>query len=96
MPRPSAIIICPAVSQSNNGNWRTAERWRRMLAPIVRAAIGQQWNGEPHALMLALHVPYADYTADTRWVVWLLGPATVHSRYTSSSTGRSSDGTGCP
>src|ERR1700752_1856911 len=55
MPHPSAIIVCPAVSQSNNGNWRTAERWRRMLAPIVRAAIAQQWNGEPHALMLALH-----------------------------------------
>ena len=29
------------------------------------------------ALMVAFHVPYADYMADTRWVGWLLGPATV-------------------
>ena len=28
-------------------------------------------------LMLVLHIPYAEYMADTRWVVWLLGPATV-------------------
>jgi len=55
MDRPSAIIVCPAASQSNNGNWRTAERWRRMLAPIARTTVVARWAGEPAALMVALH-----------------------------------------
>lgn len=29
------------------------------------------------AALLAAHIPYADYVADTRWMVWMLGPATV-------------------
>lgn len=29
------------------------------------------------ALVLAAHVPYRDYIADTRWLMWLLGPATI-------------------
>jgi putative glycosyltransferase (TIGR04348 family) len=53
--RPKAIIVCPAKPNSNNGNWRTAQRWRQMLAPIARSTIAEQWNGEPYALMLALH-----------------------------------------
>jgi putative glycosyltransferase (TIGR04348 family) len=53
--RPKAIIVTPAARQTNNGNWRTAVRWRRMLAPIARATVVQQWTGEPFSLMLALH-----------------------------------------
>jgi putative glycosyltransferase (TIGR04348 family) len=54
--KPSrAIIVCPATAQSNNGNWRTAQRWRRMLTPIVQSTIAMQWAGEPYGLMLALH-----------------------------------------
>lgn len=53
--RPKAIIVSPASRQSNNGNWRTAVRWRRMLTPIATATIAQQWTGEPFSLMLALH-----------------------------------------
>ena len=55
MKRPRAIIVCPATPQSNNGNWRTAQRWRQMLAPIARLTIATQWAGEPYSLMLALH-----------------------------------------
>jgi putative glycosyltransferase (TIGR04348 family) len=62
MRRPSAIIVCPATSQSNNGNWRTAQRWRRMLAPVVRATIAVRWTGEPAELMVALH---ARHSADS-------------------------------
>jgi predicted murein hydrolase (TIGR00659 family) len=29
------------------------------------------------AIVLALHIPYPVYFADTRWLMWLLGPATV-------------------
>jgi putative glycosyltransferase (TIGR04348 family) len=53
--RPSVIIVCPAKPQSNNGNWRTAQRWSRMLAPRARVTITQRWNGEPYDLMIALH-----------------------------------------
>ena len=52
---PKAIIVSPVARQSNNGNWRTAARWRRMLAPVARATIAQQWTGEPFSLMVALH-----------------------------------------
>jgi len=55
MPRPSIVIVCPATSQSNSGNWRTAERWRRMTASFARARIVTQWTGEPFDLMIALH-----------------------------------------
>jgi putative glycosyltransferase (TIGR04348 family) len=52
---PSAIIVCPGVPQSNNGNWRTASRWARMLAPVARITIGERWDGQPFDLMIALH-----------------------------------------
>ncbi|HTH62460.1 MAG TPA: LrgB family protein [Paraburkholderia sp.] len=29
------------------------------------------------AIVLVLHIPYRVYFADTRWLMWLLGPATV-------------------
>lgn len=29
------------------------------------------------AVVLAMHIPYSVYFADTRWLMWLLGPATV-------------------
>ncbi len=29
------------------------------------------------AIVLALHIPYPVYFQDTRWLMWLLGPATV-------------------
>jgi putative glycosyltransferase (TIGR04348 family) len=55
MKRPTAIIVCPTMSQGNNGNLRTARRWRRMLAPVARATIAARWTGEPAHLMVALH-----------------------------------------
>jgi putative glycosyltransferase (TIGR04348 family) len=51
--------------QRNSGNWRTAQRWRRMLAPVARATIVTRWSGEPAALMVALHARRsADSIAD--------------------------------
>ncbi len=29
------------------------------------------------AVVLSMHIPYSVYFADTRWLMWLLGPATV-------------------
>jgi putative glycosyltransferase (TIGR04348 family) len=71
MGRPSAIIISPAGPQSNNGNWRTAQRWGRMLAPVVRITIARRWEGEPFDLMIALH---ARRSADSI-VAWQRGRA---------------------
>jgi len=55
MHRPSIVIVCPAASQNAGGNQRTAQRWRRMLAPDVRATLIAQWTGERFDLMVALH-----------------------------------------
>lgn len=56
MSRPSVLIVSPYAAAANNGNWRTAARWARLLRPdhdvIVRT------TGEPLAdadLLIALH-----------------------------------------
>lgn len=52
------VIVSPALADANNGNWQTARRWRRMLAPTLAVRIVKQWPdalaGEDSA-MLALH-----------------------------------------
>ncbi len=58
MSAPRTVIVCPANAQANNGNWRTAARWQRLLRPTGTVRIVQHW---PDALaahdevMLALH-----------------------------------------
>ncbi|MBL8514737.1 MAG: TIGR04348 family glycosyltransferase [Betaproteobacteria bacterium] len=50
-------IVTPYLADANNGNWRTADRWRRLLArdcnPIVQAAWAP--GGEPSDVLVALH-----------------------------------------
>lgn len=53
------MIVSPALADANNGNWRTARRWQRMLGGAPRARVVKRW---PDALasgsdrvMLALH-----------------------------------------
>jgi putative glycosyltransferase (TIGR04348 family) len=55
MKRPSAVIVCPARPQSSHGNWRTAQRWARLLSPFARATITERWDGGRFDLMIALH-----------------------------------------
>jgi putative glycosyltransferase (TIGR04348 family) len=58
MSSPSVVIVSPARAEANNGNWRTAERWRRLLSPSFHARIVQQWpdtDASGDALMIALH-----------------------------------------
>src|SRR5574343_1719794 len=56
--RPRIAIVCPATPESNNGNWRTARRWQRLLQGWAQVRIVQHW---PDALagqdevLLALH-----------------------------------------
>jgi putative glycosyltransferase (TIGR04348 family) len=58
--RPKIILVTPALADANNGNWQTASRWRRMLAPAYRVQLAAAWPGaDGHdgdaALMVALH-----------------------------------------
>jgi putative glycosyltransferase (TIGR04348 family) len=56
--RPTSIVIVsPALADANNGNWQTARRWQRLLAPH-RARIVREWpddEADRDQLMLALH-----------------------------------------
>ncbi len=63
MPRrlPILLLVTPFLAQANNGNWRTAARWARLLAPwyrvILQASDRVAANGPrtDATAMLALH-----------------------------------------
>jgi len=52
------VIVSPALAAANNGNWRTAQRWRDFIAPRQPVRIAERWpdgHGGGEGLMLALH-----------------------------------------
>lgn len=52
------VIVSPALADANNGNWQTARRWQKLLAPQVRARIVRSWpdgSSPGDQGMLALH-----------------------------------------
>jgi putative glycosyltransferase (TIGR04348 family) len=56
--KPLLLIVTPYLAGANNGNWRTAQRWARLLRPQCRVIV--QTNAEGSAargadLMIALH-----------------------------------------
>jgi putative glycosyltransferase (TIGR04348 family) len=58
MGKPSVVIVSPALADANNGNWQTASRWRRMLAPVCHARIVRRWpdaDAGHDAMLIALH-----------------------------------------
>ena len=59
MNKVSVVIVSPALADANNGNWQTAWRWQRMLAPAYRTRIVRAWpDGDAAAqdtVMIALH-----------------------------------------
>lgn len=58
MTRPLVLIASPALAGANNGNWQTAWRWSRLLAPHYRTQIIPSWQAGEHpqaAALLALH-----------------------------------------
>jgi len=71
--RPRVGIVTPAGKSSNNGNWQTAWRWSRLLAPGYRVSVLQRWTGEPFDALIALH---ARRSADSirRWHDARCGP----------------------
>jgi glycosyltransferase involved in cell wall biosynthesis len=56
-PRPQVRIVSPASAAANNGNWHTAARWRRFLAPVATVEIAGVDDDEDGAadLLIALH-----------------------------------------
>jgi putative glycosyltransferase (TIGR04348 family) len=58
MPRPSVLIVTPYAARANNGNWRTAARWARLVRDRYRAIVQAQPRPQDlaHAdCMIALH-----------------------------------------
>ncbi len=58
MPRPSIVIVSPALADANNGNWQTARRWRQLLSRHHAVRIVKDWpdaDAGRDVAMLALH-----------------------------------------
>ena len=82
-PLPRVRIVSPALAAANNGNWQTAARWRRFLAPVARVDIvGVDADDTEDAdVLIALHarrsaVPIARWrerSADAPLVLVLTG-----------------------
>ncbi|MCE2680959.1 MAG: TIGR04348 family glycosyltransferase [Burkholderiales bacterium] len=49
------LIVTPALSDANNGNWQTAKRWAEFLSGLFDVDLQKIWNGQPCDLMIALH-----------------------------------------
>jgi putative glycosyltransferase (TIGR04348 family) len=52
------VIVTPALANANNGNWQTAWRWQRFLAPLYPTRLVQTWPDEgadDDGAMIALH-----------------------------------------
>jgi putative glycosyltransferase (TIGR04348 family) len=55
MGKPRVCIVSPALASANNGNWHTASRWQRFLAPVADVQIALAWQGEALDALIALH-----------------------------------------
>lgn len=59
--RPTLLLVTPFLAGANNGNWRTASRWARLLAPrwkVILQSADQPVTGgarERAVAMVALH-----------------------------------------
>jgi putative glycosyltransferase (TIGR04348 family) len=55
--KKSLVLVTPALADANNGNWQTARRWARLLAPAYQVRLAARWaaGDAPAHAMLALH-----------------------------------------
>lgn len=49
MTKPVIVLVTPALADANNGNWRTAQRWARMLEADYRVRLAAEWTAGPNA-----------------------------------------------
>ena len=60
-PLRQLTIVSPALSDANNGNWQTAQRWALLLSDNYRTRIVQHWPepvahlSQSDSVLLALH-----------------------------------------
>jgi len=48
--------VSPALAKANNGNWHTASRWQRFLAPLAAVEVRSTWRGAADGnILIALH-----------------------------------------
>ncbi|MFN8963411.1 MAG: selenoneine biosynthesis selenosugar synthase SenB [Betaproteobacteria bacterium] len=58
MPRPTRpriALVTPYGARANNGNWHTAARWARWLAPVAQVQLATRWDGAAADALIALH-----------------------------------------
>ncbi len=55
--KPRISIVTPSLADANNGNWRTADRWRRMLSTNFRPIVQAAWSPDASNcdVLIALH-----------------------------------------
>lgn len=53
--KPRVCIVTPGTAEVNNGNWHTATRWQRLLAPCAEVSVAQAWRGDSADVLIALH-----------------------------------------
>jgi len=53
--KPVICLVTPGTRDANNGNWRTAARWSRMLRDRYRIIVQTAWSGGRADAMVALH-----------------------------------------
>lgn len=54
-PKPTCVIISPALASANNGNWYTAARWQAFLTVYADVSVDLCWDGAAADIMVALH-----------------------------------------
>src|SRR5436853_483627 len=55
LAKPVVCIVTPYAKKANNGNWRTAARWARMLGDRCRVIVQTEWKGKDADVLIALH-----------------------------------------
>jgi putative glycosyltransferase (TIGR04348 family) len=75
MARPRSVpprvhIVSPALAAANNGNWQTARRWQRLLAPVADAVVGDGWRGEPADALIVLHARKSAAAVESFHAAW--------------------------
>jgi putative glycosyltransferase (TIGR04348 family) len=74
-PLPRVCIVSPALADANNGNWRTASRWQRFLAPRFATEVRGAWQGECDGdVLIALHARRSAASIERFRERWPHGP----------------------
>ena len=65
--KPRIVIVSPALSSANNGNWQTAKRYANMLASSCVVRIVNEWDGtRTDDVLIALHARRS-YSSIAAW-----------------------------